>query len=167
MKVVNNILLLIGIVFAIFGFYITANYYDFQNDKYTFIKQETFYESTEKKKNDISVVDEKTTFPMISFSTVFNTNYHFYRVVGYFFVFGFIFGMCLMILILTKANKASFYDTFKDNDNYLLFINCTLIIAFLSIFVQVMVYNNSYLNKNDMARRIVREKNAITLIASE
>lgn len=167
MRFISNLLLFAGMILAVLAFFITAEYYDFVHDNFVFINDKDFYEKVETAEEH--KLHEKSTekFDEISFSNVFDTNLGYYRIAGYFAVFGFIFGMCVMFFIITKGNTRTVYDSLKELDDFLIFLNSTIIIGILLLFVQLFVYNKVFLNNNDVANKKVIESSSITVITNK
>jgi len=167
MRFINNLLLFAGMILAVLAFFITAEYYDFVHDNYVFINDKDFYQNVETDEEPKLHENSIEKFDEISFSNVFDTNYGYYRIVGYFAVFGFIFGMCVMFFIITKGNTKTVYDSLKELDDFLIFLNCTIIIGIILLFAQLFVYNKVFLNNNDVFDNKVIESSSVTVITNK
>lgn len=167
MRFINNLLLFAGMILAVLAFFITAEYYDFVHDNFVFINDKDFYQKVETAEEHKLHENSTEKFDEISFSNVFDTNLGYYRIAGYFAVFGFIFGMCVMFFIITKGNTRTVYDSLKELDDFLIFLNCTIIIGVILLFVQLLAYNKVFLNNNDVVNKKVIESSSITVITNK
>ena len=167
MRFISNLLLFAGMILAVLAFFITAEYYDFVHDNFVFIHDKDFYQKVETAEEHKLHENSTEKFDEISFSNVFDTNLGYYRIAGYFAVFGFIFGMCVMFFIITKGNTRTVYDSLKESDDFLIFLNSTIIIGILLLFVQLFVYNKVFLNNNDVVNKKVVESSSITVITNK